>query len=108
MPKNNIKTVLVAPGQLSTSLFAGLQQNRIRDFFGPLVDVKELAMRIVWMIDQGEGGVVAMPAFARHIGWVGILPAGLQKLARWGSGVDSAMPAMLQRRARSETKQAHR
>ena len=106
MPENNIKTILVAPGQLSTPLFAGLQQNRIREFFGPLVEVRELAMKIVWMIDQGEGGVIAMPAFARHIAWVAILPAGLQKLARWGSGVDSAIPAMLQRRAKGETKQA--
>ena len=105
MPRNHVKTILVAPGQLSTPLFAGLQQNRIRDFLGPLVDVRELAMRIVWMIDQGEGGVIAMPAFARHIAWVGILPAGLQKLARWCSGVDSAMPAMLKRRAEGGAKQ---
>ena len=105
MPKNHVKTILVAPGQLSTPLFAGLQQNRIRDFLGPLVDVRDLAMRIMWMIDQGEGGVIAMPAFARHIAWVGVLPAGLQKLARWCSGVDSAMPAMLQRRAEGGAKQ---
>ena len=98
MPKNSIKTILVTPGALGTSLFAGLQQNRFRDFFGPMVDVRELAMKIVWMIDQGEGGVIAMPAYARWIAWMGVLPAGLQKLARWVSGVDGAMQARSQRR----------
>lgn len=102
VPKNNVKTILVAPGTLSTPLFAGLQQNRIRDFFGPMVEVKELAMKIVWMIDQGEGGIIAMPAYARWIAWLGVLPAGLQKLARWGSGVDGAMQAISERRGKVE------
>ena len=102
VPKNSIKTILVAPGTLSTPLFAGLQQNRIRDFFGPMVDVEKLAMKIVWMIDHGEGGVVAMPAYARWIAWLGVLPAGLQKLARWGSGVDEAMQALSEQRAKGE------
>ena len=98
MPKNSIKTILVTPGALSTPLFAGLQQSRFRDFFGPMVDVREMAMKIVWMIDQGEGGVIAMPVYARWIAWMGVLPAGLQKLARWVSGLDGAMQAMSQRR----------
>ena len=102
MPTNSIKTILVAPGTLSTPLFAGLRQNRIRDFFGPTVDVRELAMKIIWMIDQGEGGVIAMPAYARWIAWLGVLPAGLQKLARWSSGVDEAMQALSKREANGE------
>ena len=102
MPKNSIKTILVLPGALTTPLFAGLRQNRFRNFFGPVVDVRELAMKIVWMIDQGEGGVIAMPAYARWIAWMGVLPAGLQKLARWVGGLDGAMQAMSQRRTKME------
>ena len=102
MPKNSVKTILVTPGALTTPLFAGLQQNRVRDFFGPMVDVRELAMKIVWMIDQGKGGVIAMPAYARWIAWMGVLPAGLYKLARWASGLDGAIQAMSQRRTKAE------
>ena len=102
MPKNGIKTILVTPGALTTPLFAGMEQNRCRNFFGPMIDVRELAMKIIWMIDQGEGGVIAMPAYARWIAWMGVLPAGLQKLARWVSGLDGAMQAMSQRRTKME------
>ena len=102
MPKNSVKTILVTPGALTTPLFAGLQQNRFRDFFGPMVDVRELAMKIIWMIDQGEGGVIAMPAYARWIAWMGVLPAGLQKLARSVGGLDGAMQAISQRRTEME------
>ena len=67
-----------------------------------MVDVRELAMKIIWMIDQGEGGVIAMPAYARWIAWMGVLPAGLQKLARLVAGLDGAMQDISQRRTKME------
>ena len=64
--------------------------DRIGQFFGPVVEVQNLAMKIVGMVDAGRGGVIAEPAYARWIAWLGILPIGLQKvLRRWA--VDTAM-----------------
>lgn len=60
-------------------------------FFGPIVEVGELALKLVAMIDSGEGGVLALPAYARWIAWMGVLPAGLQKVLRGWSGLDKAM-----------------
>ncbi|MCJ1477410.1 hypothetical protein MMC13_006081 [Lambiella insularis] len=87
----NIKTILVAPGHLSTELFRGLQQHPVQRFFGPVVEVQALAMKIVTMIDEGRGGVIAEPLYARWISVMDILPVGLQKLLRGLAGVDTAM-----------------
>lgn len=87
----NIKTILVTPGQLDTGLFAGVRLGCVGRFFGPVVEVRELAVKLVTMIDSGEGGLLAVPAYARWIAWMGVLPAGLQKVLRKWSGVDRAM-----------------
>ena len=87
-----IKTILVAPGQLDTRMFANVEVKGFwRRFFGPVVETRELAMALVRMIDAGEGGVLAMPAYAKWIGCFGVLPVGLQKVVRGWSGVDDAM-----------------
>lgn len=86
-----IKTVLVAPGQLDTQLFGSIKlRGWWRNFFGPVVGAGEVAVRIVEMIDRGEGGVVSEPAYARWIAWLGVLPVGVQKVVRGWSGVDDA------------------
>ena len=87
-----IKTVLVTPGQLDTDLFAKLRQNRMQRFLGPMVEVKELAIRIVRMIDAGEAGAISMPAFAEWASVMEVLPVGLKRLLRKISGIDTAMP----------------
>lgn len=84
-----VRTVLVTPGQLSTSLFEGLETPS--SFWGPVVEPVELAREIVRMIDAGESGYISMPLYARCIDWLHVLPAGLQKYARAFSGVDRAM-----------------
>ncbi|KAL8712625.1 MAG: hypothetical protein Q9220_003156 [cf. Caloplaca sp. 1 TL-2023] len=89
----NIKTVLVTPGQLDTGMFAHIKLDWIRNFFGPVVEVRELAIEIVRTIDAGEGGTIAMPFYAASLAWQQILPRGVQNwLKRW-SGVDTAMMA---------------
>ena len=72
-------------------MFAGVRLDPLRAFFAPVVEVREVAVKLVAMIDSGDGGVLALPAYANWIGWYGVLPAGLQKMARWLSGVDRAM-----------------
>ncbi|KAK3112788.1 hypothetical protein LTR53_010558 [Teratosphaeriaceae sp. CCFEE 6253] len=94
-----IRTVLVTPGQLSTSLFAGLQTPS--SFFGRVVEPVELAREIVRVIDAGESGEISMPLYAHHIDWLHVLPVGLQRLVRQLSGMDRAMENFRSPRARS-------
>ena len=84
-----IRTILVKPGQLSTPLFASVKTPS--SFFGPVVEPVVLAKKIVQMVDKGRSGVIAEPFYARQIEWLGVLPHGLQSVARWFSGVDKAM-----------------
>ncbi|KAI4726314.1 NAD(P)-binding protein [Aureobasidium sp. EXF-10728] len=85
----NTKMVLVKPGQLSTNMFSSLKSPS--EFFGPVVQAKDLAMAVVDMIGEGRDGVVCMPVYAALIEWLGVLPVGMQRVARWMSGVDGAM-----------------
>jgi NAD(P)-dependent dehydrogenase (short-subunit alcohol dehydrogenase family) len=83
------KMILVKPGQLSTAMFSTLQSPS--DFFGPVVQARDLAREIVEAIEQGRNGVVCMPVYTWLIEWLGVLPVSLQRAARWMSGVDGAM-----------------
>ncbi|KAK3713749.1 hypothetical protein LTR37_008235 [Vermiconidia calcicola] len=85
----NIRTILVTPGQLNTNLFAGVQTPS--SFFGPVVEPVELAREIVRMIDAGESGEISMPFYAKWIEWLHVLPVGLQKMVRRLTGMDRAM-----------------
>lgn len=88
-----IKTILVAPGQLSTEMFGDLKLNALQRFVGPVVPVSEFAVQLVKMINDGRGGVLAEPFYARWIGALECLPWGAQKLVRSWAGVDTAMMA---------------
>ena len=89
-----VKTILVAPGQLDTQLFGNVKlRGWLRNFFGPVVGAGEMAVKIVDMVDRGEGGVVSEPAYARWIAWLGVLPVGLQRMVRNWGGVDDAFAA---------------
>lgn len=85
----NIRTVLVTPGQLGTALFAGVQTPS--SFLGPVVEAPELAREIVRAIDEGVSGEISLPLYAKWVGILQVLPFSLQRLARWASGVDTAM-----------------
>ncbi|KAL8963365.1 MAG: hypothetical protein Q9193_000362 [Seirophora villosa] len=89
----NIKTLLVTPGQLDTGMFSHIKLGRVRNFFGPVLEVRELAIKIVNTIDAGEGGTVALPAYARWIAWHQILPKAVQNWLKRCSGVDTAIGA---------------
>jgi short-subunit dehydrogenase len=83
------KMILVKPGQLSTVMFSTLKSPS--DFFGPVVQAKDLAREIVEMVGEGRNGVICMPVYAWLIEWLGVLPVSLQRVARWVSRVDGAM-----------------
>lgn len=86
-----VKTILVATGQLDTQMFGNVKlRGRSRNFFGPVVGAGEVAVKIVEMIDSGDGGVVSEPVYARWIAWLGVLPVGLQRMAKSWAGMDDA------------------
>ena len=84
-----IKTILVAPGQLDTQLFGDVKLRGIlRNFFGPVVGAGEIAAKIVGLIDKGDGGAVIEPAYARWIAWLEVLPVGVQEVIRGWTGIN--------------------
>ncbi|KAL2008112.1 hypothetical protein VTN00DRAFT_8094 [Thermoascus crustaceus] len=84
-----VKMLLVETGQMSTPLF-----DRIRtpsNFFAPVLEPVQVAQEIVSTIDNGRGGVIRLPAFAALVNWYAVLPAGVQRIARYLSGIDTAV-----------------
>lgn len=86
---NHIKCLLVETGQIETPLFEKIKTPNT--FFAPVLEPVKVTQKIVSQIDKGVGGLIRLPVFASLIGWYGILPASIQKLARFLSGIDSAV-----------------
>lgn len=85
----DIKTILVVPGQLSTSLFAGM--NTPSAFLAPVVEPVELAKEVVNMIDSGLSGEIRIPFYANWVPIFQALPVSLQQVLRTLTGLDRAM-----------------
>lgn len=84
----------MTPGQLSTTLFAGMTNLPwYAHFLGPVVEPVELAREIVRKIDDGTSGEISLPVYASWIEWVFVLPKSVQRVVRWIAGIDSAMEA---------------
>ncbi|KAL3477901.1 hypothetical protein BJX99DRAFT_120269 [Aspergillus californicus] len=87
---DKVKTVLVESGQMSTPLFNFIKTPN--SFFAPVLEPSRVAQEIVSMIDKGRSGVIRLPTFAMFANWYVVLPAGLQRIGRHISGIDSAVP----------------
>ncbi|KAL1604295.1 hypothetical protein SLS59_004091 [Nothophoma quercina] len=84
-----IKTILVQPGQMSTKMFEHVHAPS--KFFGPLVTPAEMAQGIIKLVERGESGEVALPLYSRYIQVLGCLPFGIQHIAKRWSGLDTAV-----------------
>lgn len=84
-----VKMLLVETGQMSTPLFKWIKTPS--NFFAPVLEPVQVAQEIVSAIDNGRGGTIKLPAFAALTSWYGVLPAGLQRIARYLSGIDFAV-----------------
>ncbi|KAL4965127.1 uncharacterized protein BDV14DRAFT_58770 [Aspergillus stella-maris] len=87
---DKVKTVLVETGQISTPLFKSIQTPN--SFFAPVLEPIRVAQEIVSVVDQGRSGVIRLPTFAMLANLYAVLPAGVRQIARWSSGIDSAVP----------------
>ncbi|MCJ1483735.1 hypothetical protein MMC06_003903 [Schaereria dolodes] len=103
-----IKTILVTSGQLSTDMFSNVELGPVARFFGPIVEVKDLAIKIVNMIDEGKGGLISEPAYTRWIVILDLMPVGLQKTVRLWAGIDTAMTTQRARVTQEEKERGDR
>jgi short-subunit dehydrogenase len=87
--KPNIKTMLVTPGQLSTSMFAGLRTPS--NFIAPVVEPVDIAKEIIRRVDNGEGGAFGLPLYTNLVGVLNVLPVGIVAILRKLSGIDGAL-----------------
>lgn len=92
-----IKTLLVTPGQLSTPMFYGVKTPS--RFLAPVLEPVDVAKEIIATIDGGLGGHIAMPVYAQWVSVMEVLPASVQRLLKWASGVDRAMAGFEGRKA---------
>ncbi|KAJ5040005.1 hypothetical protein NUH16_009805 [Penicillium rubens] len=84
-----IKTLLVEVGQMSTPLFDWVRAPN--NFFAPVLEPVEVAREMVAAIDSGRGGVIRLPIYAKLVNWYAVLPATVQRVARYLSGIDAAV-----------------
>ncbi|KAH1628785.1 hypothetical protein KXX21_006507 [Aspergillus fumigatus] len=83
-----VKMLLVETGQISTPLFKSIKTPN--KFFAPVLEPVHVAQKIITAIDEGRGGLIRLPAFAVLIDWYAVLPASIQRIARYLSGIDRA------------------
>lgn len=90
--RNGVKTVLVEPGQIHTQLFANITEVPwYANFFGPVLEVNEVAKAVVVQLESGESGVLRMPFYSKCMPIYGVMPGCMQKAMRRFSGIDRAI-----------------
>jgi short-subunit dehydrogenase len=89
---HKIKTLLVEPGQLDTQLFGGKTTVPFyANFFGPVLEAKDVAKEIIKIIERGDGGVLRMPFYSKCMPLFDVLPGSVQAGMRWFAGIDRAI-----------------
>lgn len=84
-----IKTLLVCPGQINTSMFDGVKTPS--SLLAPVLEPNDVARKIIEMISEGKEGTLFMPLYANFIPFLRGLPYKLTNFARRVSGVDRAL-----------------
>lgn len=90
--REKVKTVLIEPGQISTRLFADITKVPwYANFFGPILEVNEVAKAVVAQLETGNSGVIRIPFYSKCMPIYDVMPGSIQKFMRWFSGIDSAI-----------------
>lgn len=90
--RNKTKTVLVEPGMMHTQLFADITKVPwYANFFGPILEVDEVATAIVNQLNRGQSGVIRMPFYSQCMPWYSVMPGMIKRAMRWFSGIDRAI-----------------
>ncbi|AMD19893.1 HCL258Cp [Eremothecium sinecaudum] len=86
----SIRTLLVIPGQLNSSLFQGFEPPR--QFFAPVVDCDKLARKIVKSCKIGLRGEICAPNYAYILNVVASMPYTIFYIARRLIKMDTCLP----------------
>lgn len=90
--REKFKTILVEPGQLHTQLFADITEVPwYANFFGPILEVNDVAKAILATLEAGESGVIRIPFYSKCMPFYAAMPGSMQVLMRWFSGIDRAI-----------------
>ncbi len=77
---------------LSTQLFSNITSVPwYANFFGPVLEAKDVAKEIVKWVERGDGGIIRMPFYAKCVPLLGVAPGFVQRAVRWWSGIDRAI-----------------
>ncbi|EEH50770.1 uncharacterized protein PADG_06849 [Paracoccidioides brasiliensis Pb18] len=86
---DRVKMLLIETGQMATALFEAVKTPN--NFFAPVLEPVQVAREIVAVVDSGNGGSIRLPAYGALVNWYAVLPVAIQRLARYLSGIDSAV-----------------
>ncbi|KAJ9661165.1 hypothetical protein H2198_002109 [Neophaeococcomyces mojaviensis] len=90
--RDKVKTVLVEPGMIQTQLFADITKVPwYANFFGPVLEVNDIAKAIIDKLSRGESGVIRMPFYSKCMPVYAVMPGSMQTFMRWFSGIDAAI-----------------
>ena len=84
-----IKTLLVAPGQMRTTLFNGV--NTPSSIFAPELEPSYVAQKIVRALKCGRRGELQLPLYGHFLPLVRATPWPITLFVRRMSGMDEAM-----------------
>ncbi|CAB4256530.1 similar to Saccharomyces cerevisiae YLR426W TDA5 Putative protein of unknown function [Maudiozyma barnettii] len=87
---DNIRTLLVIPGQLNTKMFGGFEPPR--QFWAPTIDVESLAKYITYKCEIGERGTIQQPLYANFAHILMSMPYVIQVWVRKFAQIDDCLP----------------
>ncbi|CCF55998.1 hypothetical protein KAFR_0A05630 [Kazachstania africana CBS 2517] len=88
--RSDIRLLLVTPGQLNTGMFSGFEPPR--QFFAPVLDVDNLAEKILQCSERGERGSINEPFYAYFAHMLMSMPFSIQIMLRKLSKMDECLP----------------
>lgn len=87
---DNVRTLLVLPGQLNTKMFSGFEPPR--QFWAPTVDTRNLSQEILKCCELGQRGSLNEPLYSYFAHILMSLPYVLQVWIREFSHIDDCLP----------------
>jgi NAD(P)-dependent dehydrogenase (short-subunit alcohol dehydrogenase family) len=90
-----VRTLLVCPGQMETTMFKGVQTPS--PLLAPVLAPEDVAHKIVEMLSEGREGTLFMPCYAHFVPLLRVFPARFRDFARHLSGMDRAMDTLDER-----------
>lgn len=86
---HGIKTLLVCPGQMKTTMFLGVQTPS--SFLAPELDPQYVARSVVKAVELGRRGEIKLPFYGKFIPLFRAMPWPVTEMARHYSGIDRSM-----------------